>query len=386
MKARPLYPMMLWSVWVLMLPLAIMIAAATIVAASDAKTLLFDSPNLWSVGAAVPVAGLAFVYGVVRRRRAMERFASAAVSPLLAQAVSPARQAVRAGLVVIALLLVAAALVGPRWGMYLEKQRVFGVDVVVVLDVSRSMLAGDLPPNRLERAKQELRQQLTERGAFRNSHRLGLIAFAGTTSLRLPLTTDHVAFRSKLDAVKVGSVPKGGTAIAQAIRKAADLFAQSPQEATKVILLCTDGEDHEGDPAAAAKEVWAGQGIHVFTIGVGDPARSVGAEVPAGDAGNSRPLLHNNQIVFSKLDVEGLRKVAETGGGEFATMSDLPRLVNRIAGLRGSELTTEERMRHRPQYQWFVAAALLLLTIEGLVAEVGRKTSTAIQRTWQLEG
>lgn len=386
MKARPLYPLLLWSVWVLMLPLALMSVAAGIVATSDAKTLLFDSPNLWWVGGAVPVAGLAMLYGAVRRWRAMERFASPSIAPLLANSVSPIRQTLRAGLVVVAFVLIAAALVGPRWGMYLEKQRVFGVDVVVALDVSRSMLAADLQPNRLERAKQELRQQLTERGAFRNAHRLGLIAFAGTSSLRLPLTTDHVAFRAKLDAVKVGSVPKGGTAIAQAIRHAVDLFARSPQEATKVILLCTDGEDHEGGPIEEARVAASEHGIHVFTLGVGDASRSIGAEVPTADSAGSKPLLHQGQIVFSKLDVDGLRKIAESGGGDYAAMIDLPRLVNRIAGMRSSELSTEERMRHRPQYQWFVAAALLLLTIEGLVAEVGRKSNGAIQRMWQTEG
>jgi Ca-activated chloride channel family protein len=369
-----------------MLPLALMSAAAGIVATSDAKTLLFDNPNLWWIGGAVPVAGFAVLYGAIRKRRAMERFASTSVAPLLANAVSPFRQTARAGLVVLAFVFIAAAIVGPRWGMYLEKQRVYGVDVVVALDVSRSMLAGDLQPNRLERAKRELRQQLTERGAFRNAHRLGLVAFGGTTSLRLPLTTDHVAFRSKLDAVKVGSVPKGGTAIAQAIRHAVDLFARSPREATKVILLCTDGEDHEGGPVEEARVAWAEHGIHVFTLGVGDASRTIGAEVPASDSAGSKPLLHQGQIVFSKLDVDGLRRMAESGGGDYAAMVDLPRLVNRIAGMRGSELSTEERMRHRPQYQWFVAAALLLLTIEGLVAEVGRKTNAVIQRTWQMEG
>lgn len=385
MKPRTLYPIWLWSIWALMLPLALMAAAAAVVALSDVQTLVFDGAELWWVGVVVPIAGAATMYGVFRRRRALLRFAAVPVAPLLVTSIQPGRAAFRAGLFVVSLVLLAAALVGPRWGRYLEKQRVHGVDVVVALDVSRSMLAGDLQPNRLERAKQDLRQQLTERGAFRNAHRLGLIAFAGTTSLRLPLTTDHVAFRSKLDAVKVGSVPKGGTAIAQAIRKAVDLFERSPQDATKIILLVTDGEDHEGDPVAAAKEAWAGKGIRVYTIGVGDPNRTVGAEVPAGEGSAAKPLLHQGQIVFSKLDVEGLRRIAEGGGGEFSTIEALPRAVDRIAGMKGSELSTEERMRHRPQYQWFVAAAMLLLMIEGLLGEVGRVSTAAVQRTWQTE-
>ncbi len=383
MKAPALYPVPIWLSWTLLVPLALMGAAAAIVAFSDAKTLAFDHPHLWWLGALVPLAGLLALYGVFRRRQAMFRFATPQVAPLLATRASPARQAFRAGLVVAALVFLVAALIGPRWGLYLEKQRVYGVDVVVAVDVSRSMLAADLRPNRLERIKTELRQQLTERGAFKNAHRLGLIAFAGGTSLRLPLTTDHLAFRSKLEAIRVGIVPRGGTAIAQAIRKAVDLFARSPQESTKVILLCTDGEDHEGGPIEEARVAWAEHGIHVYTIAVGDPARTAGAEVPEGPG--QKPLLHNGQIVFSKPDAEGLRKIAEAGGGDAALTDDLRRVVDRIAGLRGAELTTEERMRHRPQYQWFVAAALLLLTIEGLVGETGRTRGDTIRRTWQQE-
>jgi len=267
--------------------------------------------------------------------------------------------------------------------MYLEKQRVFGVDVVVALDVSRSMLANDLQPNRLERAKRDLRQQLTERGAFKNAHRLGLLAFAGTTSLRLPLTTDHVAFRSKLETLRVGGVPKGGTAIAQAIRTAVDLFAKSPQQATKVVLLCSDGEDHEGGPVEEAQAALKEYGIHVFTIGVGDPKRTVGAEVPAADGRVSKPLLHDGQIVFSKLDVEGLRTIANAGGGDYASIEELNRVVDKIANMRTTELTTEERVRHQPQYQWFVAVALLLLGLEMMIREVRPDTSNDLQRTWQ---
>lgn len=386
MNRRVLYPLTLWSTWTLIVPFGVMVLAALVVSTSDAKTLVFDNPQLWWLGAVVPLIGLVWLYGVGRRRRALNRFASAQLAPLLASTVSPTRQAVRAGLTILAVVMIVSALIGPRWGMYLEKQRVFGVEVVVALDVSRSMLAADLQPNRLERAKRDLRQQLTERGAFKNAHRLGLLAFAGTTSLRLPLTTDHVAFRSKLEALRVGAVPRGGTAIGQAIRAAVDLFAKSPQQATKVILLCTDGEDHEGDPVEEAQVALKEQGIRVFTIGVGDPKRTVGAEVPAGDGGVSKPLLHDGQIVFSRLDVEGLRKIAGAGGGDYASIEQLNRVVDKIANMRTTELTTEERMRHQPRYQWFVAVALLLLNAELMIRDVRPVAGDQLQRTWQQEG
>jgi Ca-activated chloride channel family protein len=383
MNRRALYPLSTWLLWVVALPLALIAIGFATVVTSDAESLLFDGANLWWLGGAGPAAGLIILYGVLRRRRALQRFASAELAPLLARRISPLRQAVRAGLVVAAILMVVAGLIGPRWGIYLEKQKVYGVDIVVALDVSRSMLAEDVQPNRLERAKREIRQQLTERAVFQHTNRLALLAFAGSTSLRLPLTTDHLAFRSKLELTNVGAAPRGGTAISQAIRSAIDLFAKSPEQATKIILLFTDGEDHEGGPAEAAREAFEEHNIRTFTIGLGDPARTVGVQVPAGAGDGRKPLLYDGQIVFSKLDVTGLRQIAEAGGGRFAPIRDLHSLVDAIAGMRRTELSSEERVRHKPQYQWFLAAALILLGLESLISERRASIENLPQRTWQ---
>ena len=386
MNRRGLYPLSTWLLWVLALPLALIAVGFAAVVVSPAEELLFDGAHLWWLGAAGPAAGLIIMFGVLRRRRALQRFASAELAPLLAQRISPLRQAVRAALVVTAILMVAAGLIGPRWGIYLEKQKVYGVDVVVALDVSRSMLAADVMPNRLEQAKSEIRQQLTERAVFQQTHRLALLAFAGSTSLRLPLTTDHSAFRSKLELTNIGAAPRGGTAIGQAIRSATDLFAKSPDEAMKIILLFTDGEDHEGGPVEEARAAFEERGIRTFTVGVGDPARTVGVQVPGGEGDARKPLLYDGQIVFSKLDVAGLREIAEAGGGRFAPISDLHLLVDAIAGMRRTELASEERVRHKPQYQWFLAAALILLGLESLISERRASIENLPQRTWQQGG
>jgi len=383
MNRRAIYPLSTWLVCVVVLPLALIAMGFAAVVVSPAEELLFDGAHLWWLGAAGPAAGLIVLYGLLRRRRALGRFASAELAPLLAPRISPLRQAIRAGLVVAAILMVIAAVIGPRWGIYLERQKVYGVDVVVALDVSRSMLAEDVEPNRLERAKRKIRQQLTERAVFQQAHRLALLAFAGSTSLRLPLTTDHSSFRSKLEMVNVGAAPRGGTAIGQAIRAATDLFAKSPEQATKIILLFTDGEDHEGGPVEAAREAFKEHDIRTFTIGVGDPVRTVGVQVPAGDGDSHKPLLYDGQIVFSKLDVAGLREIAEAGGGRFAPISDLHSLVDAIAGMRKTELSSEERVRHRPQYQWFVAAALILLGLESFINERRASIGNLPLRTWQ---
>lgn len=382
MSRTSLHPVGLWIFWTLLAPTALLGVGIGAVALTEVGNLPFDNVRWWWMGAAVPLAGLIFLYGLFRRRRSVDRFVSPQLATLLAARVSPGRQALRAGLWVMALLFIFAALLGPRWGMYMEKQKVRGVDVVVALDLSRSMLARDLAPNRLEAAKQAIRQQLTERAVFRQAHRLGLLAFAGSTSLRVPLTTDHLNFRSKLDALQYGQVPGGGTAISKAIATATDMFATSPPEATKVILLLTDGEDHEGGPADAARKAHQENGVRIFTVAVGDLEKTAGAEVPTSIT-DPKPVLYQGQIVFSKPDVDGLKKIAEAGGGYFAALRDFPDLVNAIAGMWKSELTTEERLRHKPRYQWFLAAALLLLAFETLMSDYRPGPVELPRRGWQ---
>ncbi len=385
MSQKPVYPLWPWLFWVLALPLLAMGIATAVVVTIDAHTLLFDHPHLWWLGAAVPVAGLIALSSVTRKRAMMTRFASNELAPLLARSVSPGKQAFRCGLVVLGVMFVAAGVIGPRWGIYLSKVKVRGVDVVVAMDVSRSMLASDVPPNRLAVAKERVRQQLTERTVFRRANRFGLLAFAGSASLRLPLTTDSLAFRAKLDALDTSSAPRGGTAIAQAIRRATDMFARSPEEATKVLLLVTDGDDHEGDPTAAAQLAWEEHGIHVYTVGVGAAASTAGARVPES-ARSGKPLLHDGQIVFSKLDVPTLKNVASVARGHYQPLAQLHLLVDTIANMHQSELSTEERTRHTPRYQWFVLAALLLLGAETLTGESRPVRDTSPVRLWQQEG
>jgi len=382
---RLLYPMSVWIPVVLGTPLVLIALGFALVAMTQREELVFDHPNRWWLAAVGPVAAGVFLWSVRRKRNALERFTSAQLAPLLAPQVHPGRQAFRATIFVVALLLVAAGVIGPRWGTYLEKQKVYGVDIVIALDTSRSMLAQDVKPNRFTLAKQLIREQLTERPVFGHANRMALTAFSGTTSLRMPLTTDHLAFRTKLEQVQVGSVPRGGTAIARAIEAATDLFLHSPEEATKVILLFTDGEDHEGEPAAAAQEAYEKRGIRTFTIGVGDPTLTVGAQVPSGLGDSTRPLLYDGQIVFSKLDAAGLQEISRAGGGQFAAIRDLSRLVDTVAAMHKSHLGTEERIRHVPRYPWFIAAAVVLLFLEQFVHERRATPAAMPQRLWQQE-
>ncbi len=385
MKSRVLYPMSHWFAWAVLVPIALIVIGVLAFMSVDRADLKFDNPKLWWVASIGPLAGMVVLYGVIRRRRALSGFASAELAPLLASHMNPPMQSLRQGLFVIALTLIAAGVIGPRWGLYLEEQRVYGVDIVVALDVSRSMLAEDVAPNRLARAKESIRQQLIERAVFQRANRMALMAFAGSTSLRLPLTTDHLAFKSKLQALHVGSAPRGGTAIARAIETATDLFAKSPPDASRILLLLTDGEDHEGDPVEAARIAYEEHNIHTYTVGVGDAARTVGVQVPVDGAGSHKPLLHDGQIVFSKLHEAELIKTAQAGGGQYAPIGQFHRLVDAMAAMRTAELATETRVRHKPQYQWFIAAALILLAMETMMSDRRKSVSTLPQRVWQQE-
>ncbi len=385
MKQEQLHPYTPWIWWVLVLPGLALVVGVASVALTNLGDMPFDNGDLWWVGGAIPLTSLAFLYATARRKRALRRFAKDQLAVLLATRTSPSRMAIRAGFFVLALVATVAAILGPRWGTFMEKQKVRGIDVVVALDLSRSMLAKDLMPNRLEQAKLQIQHQLVDRAIFKRANRLGLLVFAGTTSLRVPLTTDHLAFKSQLQSVHYGSITRGGTAIASAITAATDLFDRSPETATKIILLFTDGEDHEGDPVAAAQLAQVEKGIRVFTVGVGDPAKSAGAEVPTGKSGDRTPLLHSGQIVFSKLDVDTLQKMAEAGSGRYANLSELHLLVNEMASMWKANLTTEERERHIPRYQWFLAAALVLLGLSTMIRESNNEPAERPKRTWQME-
>lgn len=385
MKRRQLYPLWTWVWWALALPVLLLVCAIVLVATTDLGNIPFDRPDLWWLGGAVPFASAVILWSVRRRARALARFSPPELAELLAARVSPGRQAFRAGLFLAALLLLTAAILGPRWGEAVEKREVHGVDIVVALDLSRSMLAGDLPPSRLEYARRAIQQQLIERPSFRRANRLALILFAGTATLRIPLTTDHLAFQEKLEQVRFGDVPRGGTAISTVLTAARDLFRASPPEATRAILLFTDGEDHEGDAALVAKEAFESDGIRVYTVGVGDPASASGAEVPAQPGTFAKPLLVGGQIVFSKLNVEGLRRIAESGGGAYAPIQALHRQVGKIADLWSRHLTTEERRVHHPRYQYFLAAALLLLVLEAWIADHSRCETPPPRRSWMQE-
>lgn len=340
------------------------------------KDLTFDDLRwlylLWAVLAVAVVGGL----GVWRRRRALQRFASIALLPRLTAGVPWGRNLLRVGLIVVALVLLVAALVGPRWGEVVQPALRRNIDVLVLLDVSRSMLARDIAPSRLERAKLAIRDDLLP---ALGGDRVGLIAFAGAPSVVCPLTTDYGFYRLALDDVGVHSAPRGGTAVGDAIRKAGELFAHEI-DTHKVVILITDGEDHGSFPVEAAAGLWQDHQAAIVALALGDAVE--GARIPvAGERGETY-LRHGGEVVWSKADAQMLSKVVgvsergllvDVGTRNF----DLGKLYEQVAtATRYDEQTRQQRVHQPARYHPFAVGALLLVLLDSCLRDGPRRRAT----------
>ena len=314
----------------------------------------------------VPAAAAFLLYALRQRRRALERFADARLLPTLVPGFDQRRQRWRAALIILALGGLTIALAGPKWGFHWEEVRREGVDIVIALDTSRSMLAEDVKPNRLERAKlaiEDLVKQL-------RGDRVGLVPFAGTAFVQCPLTLDHLAFLESLRAIKVGIIPKGGTAIAEAITSAIEAF-EGHQGKHQALILITDGEDHEGHVEDAAKQA-SERGIKVFTVGIGTPD---GELIPVTEHGQQSFVKdRRGQVVKSRLDAAALQQVATTTGGVYVHATGptlgLDTVYNDyVAKMDKRELQSSMERRFEDRFQIPLVLALVLLALEPLLGE-----------------
>jgi Ca-activated chloride channel family protein len=306
------------------------------------------------------------LFALLRRRRAaLAQLVDPALLGVLAPAWNPARAKSRLVLRVLALALLVVALARPQWGFRWEEVRRKGLDLVVALDTSRSMMASDIKPTRLQQAKWGIRDLLRNlRG-----DRVGLVPFAGSSILQCPLTIDYAAFAMTLDDVYSGIIPKGGTAIEQALRTAVAAFP-ADRTADRVILLITDGEDHEGDPLALLPELKEND-VRVYTIGIGTLE---GEMVPAGDGQGGYFKDRQGQIVKTALKEDVLQKLALGTGGTYVRSAPgdtgLERVFNEsIANLKRSEQENRTAKIYEERFVWPIAAALLLLAWEALLSD-----------------
>ena len=311
------------------------------------------------------LAGLLW-YAMVRRKKAMEQFGESHLTSSLSDARGYART-LKAGLTLAALGFGILALARPQFGTKLVEIRQRGADVVIAVDVSSSMLAEDIKPSRLTRAKETLSvliQQLS-------GNRVGIVAFAGAAFWQCPLTLDISSANLFLQVMDANLIPLPGTAIGDAVRLSMKGLEKTAPK-SKAIVLLTDGEDHKSDPEGAAREA-ASQGIRIYTVGFGNPQ---GEPIPQKDAqGNFAGYKKDakGNVVMSKMDEGLLAKMASITGGEYFRAPDghldTSRLLNDIQNLDRQKLSSRLNREYEDRYQIPLFFAVLLLVIAFLLPE-----------------
>jgi Ca-activated chloride channel family protein len=314
----------------------------------------------------IPLLVLIYILMQYFHRRAMMRFTDKEFFNTLMPLRSMARRNFKFILFLSALTLLIIAVARPQFGSKLEQIKREGIEMIIALDVSRSMMAEDVKPNRLERAKQAIVELIN----LMKDDKIGLIIFAGDAYTQLPITADYISAKMFLLNISPEVVSKQGTAIASAIELGTKSFSQDPK-AAKVIVIISDGEDHIGDPVQAAKDA-VEKGIKVFTIGMGSPT---GSPIPLTNSGSQSGFLkdRNGDVIISRMDPTTLSKIAESGGGEFFSASTsnvgLDRLYNKLNKLNKSEIETRVYSEYDDQFPYLIFASLLLLVFDLLILE-----------------
>lgn len=306
-----------------------------------------------------------------RRRVRLERFAGHELLGRLARTAGGERMVIRYALFLLALTFIILAAARPMWGTRVNEVARRGVDVIIAMDTSLSMDAEDIKPSRLRKAKLEM-TGLVDR---LRGDRVGLVAFAGSAFVQCPLTLDHSAAKMFLDIMDTGLIPRPGTALSLAISTSMEAF-RSRERKYKVLVLLTDGEDHEGDPVAVARAA-AEEGVVIHTVGIGSPS---GEPIPMRDErGKITGYKKDRQgeVVTSRLDEETLRAIAHATGGLYVRATqgevELDTLVAEISGMEKRELQSKLHAGLEERFQYPLALALLLLITWLAIPDLGRR-------------
>jgi Ca-activated chloride channel homolog len=333
----------------------------------------FANTNYLSMSLYAVILIAAFYLWVGRRRKVMaRRFADKKLIAGLTPSASAARRLVKTFFISAAIVLCLLALARPQWGFDWQEVKVTGVDILIAIDVSKSMLATDVKPNRLERSKFAVKDLIKKL----NGDRIGLIAFAGTAFTQCPLTIDYNGFMLALDDMGVGTIPRGGTSIAAAIDEAMKDFSGADKK-YKVLVIITDGEELEGNALTSAQEA-ARSGMKIYCVGVGS---AEGEIIPATADSGERGYLTDTQgnVVKTKLNEDLLKRIAIATGGSYvrATQSEfgLTLLYDRsISKLEKRDLESKMKKQYHEHFQVLLAIAALLLFIEPLASERSRQS------------
>jgi len=316
--------------------------------------------------AACALLGWGFHRFQKKGQAALEKFAAGHLLGRLTENVSSGRRMVKRVLLVAAVAAIFVALARPQIGYQWKEVKRKGIDILMAVDTSRSMLAEDVRPNRLERSKLGIMDFISRL----EGDRVGLIPFAGTAFLMCPLTLDYDAFRQSLDALDTQIIPQGGTDIARAIEEADAAFSNDAHH--KILILVTDGEDLEGEALNAARKA-ARKGMTIYTVGVGTPA---GERIPMKDGGRSGHFVKDDkgEMVTSRLDETTLREVAQVTGGQYEPLGQQAEGLDAIYQQKLSLVPKEElaqRMQRTPieRFEWPLLLAIVLLGMEFVLSD-----------------
>ena len=334
----------------------------------------FSHPEVAWALLLVPSMLLLVLWSARRGQSAMERVVGDEVRERLTRSLDPIARSWRRSLSVVGTFLVVITMLGPQFGLQLSMAQRRGVDVVVCLDLSRSMLAQDIRPNRLEHARYAIGELVDGLG----SDRVGLVVYAAHAFVQCPLTLDKGALRLLLGSVSAGDLPSQGTSLERALEAAASAFDPDDRQ-HKVIVVFSDGEDHVGDGAAVAARL-AAEGVRIFTMGVGT---ATGELIPtAGDQGNDYHKDRAGNYVKTRLDEAALRAISRAGEGAHYSStlegSELAALREWIDRLDDKEFGEESFRGYEERYQWPLGLAFICFLVEMTLSERQRQ-----RRQWQ---
>ncbi len=325
---------------------------------------------LWGL-LTLPLFALLFVYAYHRRKKLAARFVSLSMLPKLSTSVSPWRRLAKVTILLFAIAFLFVSLARPQWGRKMEHIERRGLDLVLLQDISLSMLAEDVKPNRLTRSRHEISSFLESL----SGDRVGLVAFSGEAQVMVPLTLDYGTVQMMLKELTPGWLMPG-TNLEKAIRKGMDLYRNSGSAGQySVMILMSDGEELEAAAVNAAKEA-AEMGIRIYTIGIGS-REGVPIPVPSknGEVAYKKDMQGN--IVTTRLEDGTLQEIASVTGGLYFYANpgefQLQKVLTEIASLEKKEQTSDRMENYQDRYQIFLALAALLFLIEALVSERGRR-------------
>ena len=327
---------------------------------------------LWFGIAAIVIACVAYWLYTKRKRRQLEEFGDKELVEALMPNASRVRPNVKFSIVMVALAFLVVAAARPQWGQNEHTEKRQGIEAIIALDISNSMLAEDVAPNRLDRAKQMLSKLIDKMV----DDKVGLVVFAGDAFVQLPITCDYVSAKMFLNSIKPELIKTQGTAIGQALSTSIRCFGEQ-SEASRAIILITDGENHEDDAVAVATRAKE-MGIKVLVVGIGKPE---GAPIPMPGTNNFRKDREGN-VVVSRLNEDMCREIAKAGDGIYVrcdnTNTATKTIQKELDTLATQDIETQVFTDYNEQFQSFALIALLLLVIDFFIFNRKNKALTRL--------